>query len=108
MKPKKIILTEAVTEDELLIGLKTMKECRVVSKNFPEPDTEAFQKTHDAMRMMKCKIATFKAKISAQIPNSIDNDVTNKFVSSPPDSTNPKHSITDLNNVGQSTRSARC
>ena len=58
MKPKKFFITAAVTEDELLLGLKTMKEWGVVSKNFQEKDTKGFYKAHNVMEQVKCKIAT--------------------------------------------------
>ena len=47
MKPKKLFVTDAVTKDELLIGLETMKEWGILPKSFQEPNIEAFYISQD-------------------------------------------------------------
>ena len=41
-KPKKFFVTPAVKDDELLVGLETMKAWGVVDKDFPKPNINAF------------------------------------------------------------------
>ena len=56
-KPKKFFVSTAVNDDELLVGLETMKAWGVVNKDFPKPNINAFMNSEETMDSVKLRIA---------------------------------------------------
>ena len=76
-KSKKFFVSTAISDDELLVGLETMKAWGIVNKDFPKPNINAFMNSEDTIHLVRLRIATIEKTIlnkSRDIP-----DKENKF-----------------------------
>ena len=80
LKSKKSFVSCAITDDELLIGLSTMKSSGVVGKDFPKPNIDSFRSSKDSMNAIKLRIACLEKTIPGSLSNKADtadsNDTT--------------------------------
>ena len=72
LKSKKIFVSSAITDDELLVGLKTMKAWGVVDKDFPKPIVNAFLTIEDTMNAIRLRIASIEKTIVSPFGNKPD------------------------------------
>merc|ERR1711954_259989 len=63
-KKKKFFVTPAVEDEELLVGLETMRAWGVIDKNFPRPDPTSFHTSRENMDSIKLRIATIENSIN--------------------------------------------
>ena len=50
LKAKKFVVTDGINQDELLMGTDTMRAWKILPKNFPELDLDAFYTSEDIMK----------------------------------------------------------
>merc|ERR1711954_299932 len=62
-KPKKFFVSTAIDDDELLVGLETMKAWGVVNKDFPQPNINAFLRSKETMDSVKLWIAVIEKSL---------------------------------------------
>merc|ERR1711954_144136 len=63
-KKKKFFVTPAVEDEELLVGLETMRSWGVIDENFPRPDPTSFHTSRENMDSIKLRIATIENSIN--------------------------------------------
>merc|ERR1711954_460100 len=63
-KKKKFFVTPTVEDEELLVGLETMRSWGVIDKNFPRPDPTSFNTSRENMDSIKLRIATIENSIN--------------------------------------------
>merc|ERR1711954_322813 len=63
-KKKKFFVTPAVEDEELLVGLETMRSWGVIDKNFPRPNPRSFDTSKENMDSIKLRIATIENSIN--------------------------------------------
>ena len=60
-------MAPAVEDDELLIGLDTMRAWGAVGRDFPKPNSEAFSKSRENMDAIKLRIAVLEKSIQETV-----------------------------------------
>merc|ERR1711954_322570 len=63
-KKKKFFVTPAVEDEELLVGLETMRAWGVIDENFPRPNPKSFDTSKENMDSIKLRIATIENSIN--------------------------------------------
>merc|ERR1711954_504002 len=64
-KKKKFFVTPAVEDEELLVGLETMRAWGVIDENFPRPNPKSFDTSKENMDSIKLRIATIENSINS-------------------------------------------
>merc|ERR1711954_70122 len=64
-KKKKFFVTPAVEDEELLVGLETMRSWGVIDENFPRPNPTSFDTSKENMDSIKLRIATIENSINS-------------------------------------------
>merc|ERR1712081_81063 len=64
-KKKKFFVTPAVEDEELLVGLESMRAWGVIDENFPRPNPRSFDSSKENMDSIKLRIATLENSINS-------------------------------------------
>merc|ERR1711954_501603 len=65
-KKKKFFVTPAVEDEELLVGLDTMRSWGVIDRNFPRPNPTSFHRSKEDMDAIQLRIATIEKSLESE------------------------------------------